>query len=148
MRLQELYLLLGTNLGDREANIEAALKALDAAFKGRRLRMSRIAETEACGFSGPPFLNAVVVYESARKPERILKICKQIEHSMGRTDPPEFAPDGTRIYHDRIIDIDILLYGSIQVHTKDLSIPHPQVRTRPFVAPLLGQVIKNKKNAI
>jgi 2-amino-4-hydroxy-6-hydroxymethyldihydropteridine diphosphokinase len=140
MRLQELYLLLGTNLGDREANIEAALKALDAAFKGRRLRMSRITETEACGFSGPPFLNAVVVYESARKPERILKICKQIERSMGRTDAPEYAPDGTRIYHDRIIDIDILLYGSIQVHTKDLCIPHPQVKTRPFVEMLLNQV--------
>lgn len=140
MRLQELYLLLGTNLGDREANIEAALKALDVAFKGRRLRMSRITETEACGFSGPPFLNAVVVYESARKPERILKICKQIERSMGRADAPEYAPDGTRIYHDRIIDIDILLYGFIQVHTKDLCIPHPQVKTRPFVATLLNQV--------
>ena len=140
MKLRELYLLLGTNLGDREANLETALAALDAAFKGRRLRQSKIIETEACGFSGPPFLNAVVVYASARKPESVLRICKQIERSMGRTDAPEYAPDGSRIYHDRIIDIDILLYGDIQLCTPELTIPHPQVVSRPFVAPLLEQV--------
>lgn len=140
MRQRELYLLLGTNLGCREANIEAALAALDAAFKGRRLRMSQVAETEACGFSGPPFLNAVVVYSSARKPESVLRICKQIERSMGRTDAPEYSPSGSRIYHDRIIDIDILYYGNLQLSTPELQIPHPQVRTRPFVEPLLRQV--------
>ncbi len=141
MKLRELYLLLGTNLGDREANLQTALAALDRAFKGRRLRMSEILETEACGFSGPPFLNAVVVYESARSPERILQICKRIERSMGRTDPPAYGPDGSRIYHDRIIDIDILLYGSLSLRTPELTIPHPQVSTRPFVAPLLQQVL-------
>ena len=137
MKLRELYLLLGTNLGDREANLQTALAALDRAFKGRRLRMSEIMETEACGFSGPPFLNAVVVYRSARKPENVLKICKQIERSMGRTDTPEYAPDGSRIYHNRIIDIDILFYGEHSVSTPQLSIPHPQVHSRPFVKQLL-----------
>ena len=140
MKLRELYLLLGTNLGDREANINAALAALDVAFKGRRLRMSQVVETEACGFSGPPFLNAVVVYASARKPESILRICKQIERSMGRTDSPEYDPDGRRIYHDRLIDIDILIYGNVQLSTPSLTIPHPQVASRPFVRPLLSQV--------
>lgn len=137
MRQQELVLLLGTNLGDREANIRQALEALDKAFGGRRVKISDIIETEACGFDGPPFLNAVVVYRSARKPENILKICKQIERSMGRTDTPEYASDGSRVYHNRIIDIDILFYGEHSVSTPQLSIPHPQVHSRPFVKQLL-----------
>ena len=138
MRL--LYLLLGTNLGDRQANIDAALAALDKAFCGRRVQLTPVLETQACGFDGPPFLNAVVVYRSARKPENILKICKSIERSMGRTDPPEYAADGSRIYHDRIIDIDILLYGDLAVRTPSLTIPHPQVESRPFVKVLLEQL--------
>ncbi len=137
MRQQELVLLLGTNLGDREENIRRALEALNKAFGGRRVKISDIIETEACGFDGPPFLNAVVVYRSARKPENVLKICKQIERSMGRTDAPEYAPDGSRIYHNRIIDIDILFYGEHSVSTPQLSIPHPQVHSRPFVKQLL-----------
>ena len=137
MRQQELVLLLGTNLGDREENIRRALEALDKALGGRRVKLSRIIETEACGFDGPPFLNAVVVYRSARKPENILRICKRIERSMGRTDAPEYAPDGSRIYHNRIIDIDILFYGEHSVSTPQLSIPHPQVHSRPFVRQLL-----------
>lgn len=137
MRQQELVLLLGTNLGDREENIRQALEALDKAFGGRRVKISDIIETEACGFDGPPFLNAVVVYRSARKPENVLRICKRIERSMGRTDAPEYAPDGSRIYHNRIIDIDILFYGEHSVSTPQLSIPHPQVYSRPFVRQLL-----------
>ena len=137
MRQQELVLLLGTNLGDREENIRRALEALDKAFGGRRAKLSRIIETEACGFDGPPFLNAVVVYRSARKPENVLRICKRIERSMGRTDAPEYAPDGSRVYHNRIIDIDILFYGEPSVSTPQLSIPHPQVHSRPFVKQLL-----------
>ena len=137
MRQQELVLLLGTNLGDREANIRRALEALDKAFGGRRVKLTKIIETEACGFDGPPFLNAVVVYRSARKPENVLKICKQIERSMGRTDAPEYASDGSRIYHNRIIDIDILFYGEHSVSTPQLTIPHPQVHSRPFVRQLL-----------
>ena len=137
MRQEELVLLLGTNLGDREENIRRALEALDKAFGGRRVKISDIIETEACGFDGQPFLNAVVVYLSARKPENILRICKQIERSMGRTDAPEYASDGSRIYHNRIIDIDILFYGEHSVSTPQLSIPHPQVHSRPFVKQLL-----------
>ncbi len=137
MRQQELVLLLGTNLGDREENIRRALEALDKAFGGRRVKLTKIIETEACGFDGPPFLNAVVVYRSARKPENVLKICKQIERSMGRTDAPEYASDGSRVYHNRIIDIDILFYGEHSVSTPQLTIPHPQVHSRPFVRQLL-----------
>ena len=136
MRKQPLYLLLGTNLGDREANIAEALRWLGVIF-GERIGETPVMETEACGFVAPPFLNKIVVYSSARKPENVLKICKQIERKMGRTDPPEYAPDGSRIYHDRIIDIDILFYGEQSINTPELTIPHPQVETRPFVKELL-----------
>ena len=137
--MKELYLLLGTNLGDRQANIEQALESLDKAFSGRRLRQSSTVETVACGFDGPPFLNAVVVYSSARKPLTILKLCKKIERSMGRCDAPEYDASGNRIYHNRIIDIDILLYGDAAISTPELTIPHPQVNERPFVRPLLEE---------
>jgi len=135
--MKELTLLLGTNLGDRQANIATALAELDKALCGRRLRTSPIIETEACGFVAPPFLNAVAVYSSARKPESILRICKRIERRMGRTDAPEYAPDGSRVYHNRIIDIDILTYGDVQMQTPLLTIPHPQIKSRPFVKDLL-----------
>ncbi|MBO4476308.1 MAG: 2-amino-4-hydroxy-6-hydroxymethyldihydropteridine diphosphokinase [Bacteroidales bacterium] len=138
--MRELTLLLGTNLGDRRSNIDQALERLDKAFCGRRLRISPIIETQACGFDGPPFLNAAVVYASARRPQTILRICKQIERSMGRTDAPEYTPDGSRIYHNRIIDIDILTYGEISVHSPELTIPHPQVEERPFVKELLDRL--------
>ena len=139
MKQQELYLLLGTNLGDRPANINEAQRRLEAYF-GTPLRQSAVIETEACGFVAPPFLNMVAVYKSARKPEKILWICKRIERAMGRKDTPEYATDGSRIYHNRVIDIDILFYGEHCINTPDLTIPHPQVKTRPFVEKLLMQI--------
>lgn len=137
--MRELTLLLGTNLGDRQANLDEALERLDKAFGGRRLRASKVLETEAIGFSGPNFLNMTVVYSSRRSPESVLKLCKRIERAMGRKDPPEYAADGSRIYHDRIIDIDILFYGDLRLSTPLLTIPHPQVESRPFVGLLLEQ---------
>lgn len=137
--MRELYLLLGTNLGDRQANINEALMRLNKVF-GSPVKQSPVIETEACGFVAPPFLNAIVVYNSARRPETILKICKQAERAMGRTDAPEYAPDGSRIYHNRIIDIDILFYGNIQMATPELTIPHPQVESRAFVKELLSLI--------
>lgn len=137
--MRELTLLLGTNLGDRQANLDEALERLDKAFGGRRLRASKVLETEAIGFSGPNFLNMTVVYSSRRSPESVLKLCKRIERAMGRKDAPEYAADGSRIYHDRIIDIDILFYGDLRLCTPLLTIPHPQVESRPFVGILLEQ---------
>lgn len=137
--MKELYLLLGTNLGDRQANINEALMRLNKVF-GTPVKQAPVIETEACGFVAPPFLNTIVVYKSARRPENILKLCKQIERSMGRTDAPEYAPDGSRIYHNRIIDIDILFYGDIQMETPELRIPHPQVESRAFVKELLSLI--------
>lgn len=138
--MPSLYLLLGTNLGERETNIRQALKMLDAAF-GAHDKLSEVVETEAVGFDGEPFLNCVARFHTRKWPETVLRICKDIEYSMGRREQMEFAPDGSRIYHNRIIDIDILLYGKRRVSSPTLTIPHPQVEERPFVKPLLEQVI-------
>lgn len=135
--MAELFLALGSNLGDRKRNIQLALSMLDDAFAGRRKALSKIIDTKACGFDGPDFLNCVVVYETRRRPASILGICKGIELRMGRSDAPEYDGEGKRIYHDRIIDIDILLYGKVRMCTPDLTIPHPQVNGRPYVRELL-----------
>lgn len=136
MRKQPLCLSLGTNLGDRQANIDRAVSELDKVF-GSRIAMTPVMETKAVGFNGADFLNCLVVYRSARKPERILQICKDIEKKMGRPSDLEYNPAGERVYHDRIIDIDILTYGSIHMDSPSLRIPHPQIETRPFIGELL-----------
>lgn len=137
--MAKLYLALGSNLGDRESNLKDALARLDSAL-GARVETSPTMNTEACGFDGPDFLNCVAVFESRRRPATILKICKQIESEMGRTDKPEYDKEGNRIYHNRIIDIDILLYGNKKIDSPDLKIPHPQVDTRPYVRELLSTI--------
>ena len=130
--MAKLYLALGSNIGARKANIMSALSFLNGIL-GRYEALSDLVTTEACGFDGPPFLNCVVRYSSRKRPESILTICKDIERRMGRTDQPQFAPDGTRIYHNRIVDIDILLYDDITVDEPHLKIPHPLMHQRDFV---------------
>lgn len=136
----ELTLLLGSNLGDRNANIDAALSRLDEFFGPRRLAQSPVIETVACGFEGPDFLNCTVRYEVSETPYQVLDICKGIERSMGRKDAPQYDAYGRRIYHNRIIDIDILTYGDLAMDTPRLTVPHPQIKTRPFVSMLLASM--------
>lgn len=137
MEKRDLYLALGTNLGDRERNVREALCLLDEAFGCHYTRMSPIVETVAVGFDGPPFLNCIAVYECSASPEEVLSVCKRIEREMGRTDAPEYDACGKRVYHDRIIDIDILLYGDLELNTPSLTIPHPQVEDRAYIKELL-----------
>lgn len=138
--MAELYLSLGTNLWDRHANIDRALSLLGEYFGQRPLRLSPRIETEAVGFEGPDFINCIVVYETGQDPLEILRECKFIEERMGRKERPEFDLGGNRIYHNRIIDIDILMYGDIRMDTPTLVIPHPQVESRPFVRQLLDML--------
>lgn len=130
-------LALGTNLGNRENNLKIALNMLDIALGSKPVAVSPVMETEALGFEGPAFLNQLVRYRTTKSAKTILTICKHIERQMGRDDAPEYAEDGSRIYHDRIIDIDILLYGKSKISTPELTIPHPQVESRPYIKELL-----------
>lgn len=134
----ELYLALGSNIGARRTNIITALGMLDARY-GRRKAQSEIVETSALGFDGPDFLNCVARYETDEDPLEILRYCKRIERALGRKDHPVYASDGERVYMNRTIDIDILLYGDLKMESEELTIPHHQVESRPFVKPLLAQ---------
>lgn len=130
-------LALGSNLGNRESNLKVALNMLDIALGSHPVAASDVMETEAIGFEGPSFLNQVVRYRTSKSPKSVLAICKHIERQMGRTDSPEYAADGSRIFHDRIIDIDILFYGKRKIDTPELTTPHPQVESRPYIKELL-----------
>lgn len=132
-----LYLSLGSNLGDRRANIEKALRILDSKLGGKHLWLEGPLETKAAGFDGPDFLDAAACYLCTKKPETVLRICKQTEMEMGRCDKPEYDSAGRRIYHDRIIDIDILMYGNLRINSQTLTIPHLQVEQRPYIKELL-----------
>ena len=144
MKAVPVYLSLGTNLGDRRAQINEALRRLDTAVGRPYEALSSIIETPAWGFEGPDFLNCVVRYRTAKRPHTLLRICKKIERAMGRTGAPEYDADGRRIYHDRPIDIDILLYGDERVDTPDLKIPHPLMEQRDFVMRPLAEIFAQK----
>ena len=135
--MDKLYLALGSNLGDRESYIRQAVRLLDVKLGRDHEAITPLMQTEAIGFDGGDFLNCIVVYRSDLSPKRILGICKEVEKELGRTDAPEYDASGKRVYHDRTIDVDILMYGSRKVETEDLVIPHPQVESRPYIKKLL-----------
>ena len=144
MAAVDVYLSIGTNLGNRRRNIRIALNLLDMAIGTHYSALSSIVESKASGFTGPDFLDCVVCYRTARSPQTLLQICKRIERQMGRTDAPEYAEDGSRIYHDRIIDIDILLYGKRKIDTPELTVPHPRMQDRDFIMGPLKEIFDQK----
>ena len=153
----DVYLGLGTNLGDRESNLWQALKGLDEAFGASYSALSRFHETEPWGFeSSERFLNAAVKYvlsvprgtSQSAFSRHILDICKSVERTMGRTGLPEYTPDGRRVYHSRIIDIDILLIGDWTVDEPDLKIPHPLMSERDFVMRPLSEILSDNTGTV
>lgn len=124
-----VYLGLGSNLGDREAMLQAAVRALESP-RLRVLRVSPVYETEPVDVSGQHwFLNQVAEAETDLFPLQLLHRTAKVEAQLGRR---RLAPQGPRT-----IDIDILLYGNSIVTTPALEIPHPRFRARRFVlAPL------------
>ncbi|KAB8145041.1 2-amino-4-hydroxy-6-hydroxymethyldihydropteridine diphosphokinase [Chloroflexia bacterium SDU3-3] len=126
-----IYLALGTNLGDRRANLLAALRALASHVAIRQV--SSLYETEPAYVEDQPrFLNAVLRGETALPPSELLAALKQIEGELGRVAGMRFGP--------RQIDIDILLYGETQQADAALTIPHPRLAERPFVLVPLAEI--------
>ena len=139
------YLGVGSNLGNRRKNIEAAIEYLRRDRYIKVTKISRLYETEAIG--GPPqgkFLNGAVEVESRLSPQRLLYKLKDIELKLGRTKLQSKYPNtltGTSghrypIGHrwgPRTIDLDILLYGDLVLEEEDLRIPHRLMDRRPFV---------------
>lgn len=129
-----VYLGLGTNIGNKRKNMVTAA-ALLAERTGDVLSLSSFYETEPWGFASEnTFLNAALELETDCSPMELLRLTQQIEREMGRTQ----KSDGS--YHDRIIDIDILLYGNEVVHHEDLVVPHPLMQQRLFVMQPLAEI--------
>ena len=129
-----VYLGMGSNLGDRRRNLEAALEALGAHPQIAVSATSSFLETDPVG--GPPgqgrFLNAAAGIETDLAPEALLAELKRIERALGRRAGPRWGP--------REIDLDILLCGDTILETAALVIPHPRMRERRFVLAPLAEI--------
>ncbi|HKO03422.1 MAG TPA: 2-amino-4-hydroxy-6-hydroxymethyldihydropteridine diphosphokinase [Candidatus Acidoferrales bacterium] len=127
-----VYLGLGSNRGDRAANLERAIVGLAAAGV-QVVRRSSLYATEPVGF-GPQqwFLNCVVEASTELMPRQLLRAAQQVERSLGRRRSVRNGP--------RTLDIDILLYGATTVNMPDLEIPHPRIAERRFVLVPLREI--------
>ncbi len=138
MTEHSVYLGLGTNLGDKEDNLRRAVEHIDKLI-GKVLRQSAYFTSQPWGFvSDNVFVNAAVCCRTVLSPQEVLCRTQQIEQMMGRKHK---SVDG--IYHDRIIDIDILLYDELQIDEPNLTIPHPLMHEREFVMVPLMEVLDN-----
>lgn len=127
----EAYLGIGSNLGDRLANLQAAVDGLNAEVGVRVRASSRVWETDPVG--GPPqpeFLNAVVAVRTELEPLPFLAACQRVEAALGRVRDVRWGP--------RSIDIDIELLDALTISDALLTVPHPRMTQRGFVLlPLL-----------
>ena len=131
-----LYLSLGSNLGDREDMLRRAIALIEERV-GAVQRVSSFIETEPWGFeSANPFLNAAVMVKTTLSPIECLDATQQIERELGRKKKSKGG-----IYHDRPIDIDLLLYGDLKLSTPRLTIPHPHMYERDFVMIPLREIM-------
>ena len=129
------YLGLGTNTGNKKGNLTRAIEELSLAL-GKCIAQSSFIETEPWGYnSDNMFLNCVVAFETEKSPIELLDTTETIEHKLGRTTKSIGGQ-----YHDRIIDIDILLYGNDSVASERLVIPHPLMHKRDFVLIPLAEI--------
>ena len=139
--MHQVYLGLGSNLGDREEHIRKAIALIGESI-GLVIRQSSLIETEPWGFeSANRFLNGVILVETSLTPRQLLKATQKIERQLGRkkksTDSCILTPVS---YSDRSIDIDILLYDDLTVDEPDLKIPHPLMEQRDFVMTPLNEI--------
>ncbi len=159
-----MYLGLGSNLGNREQAIYDAIELLGRQA-GDVEAQSALYYSEPWGFqSANAFANAVVRLTTPLSPHKLLRVTQSIERQMGKTarhatERPATVPEASAsggsapvplalasgesapVYHDRPIDIDILLYDDLTIDTPDLKIPHPLMRQRPFVMEPLRQIM-------
>lgn len=132
---KRLYLGLGTNLGNKRENLTRAIEVLSLAL-GKCVTQSSFIETEPWGFeSNNSFLNCVAAFDTDIEPLELLDTTERIERMLGRTQKSQ---DGN--YHDRVIDIDILLYGDNIIESDRLTIPHPLMHRRTFVLKPLAEI--------
>ncbi|HKC72412.1 MAG TPA: 2-amino-4-hydroxy-6-hydroxymethyldihydropteridine diphosphokinase [Terriglobales bacterium] len=134
-----VYLSLGSNLGDREANLQAAIEHLAAL--GEVAAVSSFYETEPVEFARQPwFLNCAVALQTEKMPKQFLAALQGIEKAMGRQRAQPKGP--------RVIDLDILLFGNSVVDTAGLTIPHPALHQRRFVLEPLAEIAPEQRHPV
>jgi 2-amino-4-hydroxy-6-hydroxymethyldihydropteridine diphosphokinase len=133
VKIKQIFLGIGSNLGNRQENLNIALRRVREKV-GNVLISSSVYETEPWGFdTDNQFLNMVVKAETEIGPSALLEVLLGIEKSMGRTRDSEQ-------YSSRIIDIDILFYDDLVVNTENLQIPHPNICERKFVLMPMAEI--------
>jgi len=144
--MHQVYLGLGSNLGDREALMKSAIRLIGERV-GKVIRQSSMVETEPWGFhSDNRFLNAVILCHTEKAPREVLAVTQQIERELGRQrktpagQPSTVNGQWSMSYADRPIDIDILLFDDLNISEPDLKIPHPLMQERDFVMNPLKQI--------
>ncbi len=158
--MHEVYLGLGSNLGDREQQLRQAVRLVDERV-GRVVRQSSFIQTEPWGFQSEHlFLNAAICCLTDKTPREVLQLTQQIERDLGKTKAHAthrpssilhhpssiFHLPSSLIHHDRPIDIDILLYDDWKVDEPDLKIPHPLMHQRDFVMIPLKEILTEQTN--
>jgi 2-amino-4-hydroxy-6-hydroxymethyldihydropteridine diphosphokinase len=134
------YVGVGSNLGDREATIRAAVDHLGRHQCIRIVALSSLIETEPVGPPQPKYLNGAVAIETSLTAQQLLGTLLEVERRLGRVrDPSErMGP--------RTIDLDLLMYGDQVIEEPGLSVPHPRMHERPFVLGPLAEIAPNAVN--
>ena len=165
--MHEVYLGLGSNLGDREQQLRQAVRLVDERV-GRVVRQSSFIQTEPWGFQSEHlFLNAAICCLTDKTPREVLQLTQQIERDLGKNEahatrrapqssalspqPSALSPQPSSLipqpsYFNRPIDIDILLYDDWKVDEPDLKIPHPLMHQRDFVMIPLKEILTEQTN--
>ena len=134
------FLLLGSNLGNRKINFEAARNLIEQEC-GAIIQLSSLYETAAWGKTDqPPFLNQAMEIETELSAEQLIKQLLKIEKMMGRERKEKYDP--------RIIDIDILLFNEEQYDLPFLKIPHPEMQNRRFALIPLAEIAANSRHPV
>ena len=133
--MAKVYLGLGTNMGDKEANLRTAVRLINDRI-GKVTSLSSFYRTAPWGFvSDNDFLNAAACSETQLDPLEVLHLTQAIEKEMGRT-----TKSVERVYSDRPIDIDLLMYDDTVMQTPELTLPHPLMGERSFVMDPLAEI--------
>jgi len=135
--MAKVFFSLGSNLGERKANLLRAIGLLERASISVKL-MSHIYRTEPVGPGQPYFYNACVMAVTSLNARDLLACVKSIESEMGRKKTAKWGP--------RIIDIDILFYNNIIISKENLKIPHPEIEKRRFVLTPLREIAPDLKH--
>ncbi len=137
--MHRVFIALGSNLGDRAANLTAAIKAMEPDVHPKKC--SPVYETPPWGYSDQPkFYNQVIEAETALSPEMLLEYLKKIEVQVGRRETFRYGP--------RVIDLDIIFFNGEVIDSPPLVIPHPRLAERNFVLMPLADLAPDFRHPI